>query len=211
MELFDILKKNCSYEMVGSNKIRVIDFKHCVLDETITGSVEISDGLFVNLDNCLECEDCGTWFCTDYGDNIAVCGQCAEGWDFCDECGTLERLDSGLYHDDYFYCSDCVDNLFVATEYSGELVLRTDAIYVEMYGYISVDDYTYGDFFQCPGCGLYYCLDDGCYCDNDDEYYCYDCYDNCELVGGYRTHDSNKYMYGDAENDNGGLKQLASK
>ena len=122
----------------------------------------------------------------DYRDNIiAVCDDCDayiteyagtnethNGATICNEC----------YNYNYFTCFDC-DEIF-HNNYQHE---THDGDYI-------CDDCYYDNYFTCNGCGEVYRTDDGYYNDDEDEYYCGNCYDQycddggSELLQGYHDH-----------------------
>ena len=103
----------------------------------------------------VKCQRCGNWT-----QDFMLINNNREGYYICNDC--LEE-----YPQDYWYCEHCND-------YFDDTVNS----YTTVDGYTICqwcrDDY----YFTCPGCNEIFHVDNGYYSDDDDTYYCPDCYDN---------------------------------
>lgn len=172
--------------------MEILKCARCGAEENL---IEINGEMYC--ESCLremgfeECTDCGEWFLMDgNGANVVgygpVCENCLTdgnyGW--CDHCETYHPIDDlhevnlGWRSRGYI-CDDCLNSCysnFERCEDCGEII-NTDYdnyIYVRGHGYVCescADDYAY-----CECCEEYVPYNEAIWSDEDDCYYCEDCY-----------------------------------
>jgi hypothetical protein len=134
-----------------------------------------------NADERIVCKHCerlleiGDNYITHDGDHY--CEDCFDDLlTFCDNCGCVEFRDDMVYYEarEEYYCPDCADDLLRTCSDCGELVHR-NSTYGTANG--SVCRWCYEDhYITCADCGEVIHIDDSRYDDEDEEYYCEDCY-----------------------------------
>lgn len=132
-----------------------------------------------------ECDYCGNWIHEDddsvmeIGDQYFCDDDCAmnAGYERCYECGDWASPDDMTYieNEDVYVCDDCRDRYFTCCDRCGEWVRDSD-IYETANG-DSVCESCRNDYYVCcDNCGDLIDIDDAIYDDEDDCYYCEDCY-----------------------------------
>lgn len=137
------------------------------------------------------CDDCGDVSDLDYLfaiDGYYYCEYCAGRHGFaCYRCGEGTSWDDGVESPDGdWYCEYCADRAeFSQCEDCGETRWNDDMIYVEDFGYVCIDCFNDGDYFECISCSCAYegdysnYTDDGPVCDDCIErgyyFYCTEC------------------------------------
>lgn len=126
---------------------------------------------------CAECgcviEDDQEYFTVD---DEVYCEECYEEiFAVCNDCGCIEHRDDMYWIDgyDHYVCSDCYDD-YEECANCGELV-RSRETYSSVDGIICEYCANY-NYYVCNGCGDRVHDDNIRYCEEDDEYYCEDCY-----------------------------------
>lgn len=131
---------------------------------------------FYEVDGNIYCEDC-------YNDNFIVC----------QDCGAIVRRDDSYYIEGYDHdvCEDCYENNYFVCANCGSLEYNRNY-------YSSADgdiceycaDYEYT---TCDVCGTRVHNDYIRYCEDDDCYYCEECYDNREIPSIHGYHHSHNH------------------
>lgn len=141
---------------------------------------------FYEFDGKIYCEDCDS-----------------ELFEICEDCGDKFLRDEMYWIEGYdrYVCEDCYDD-YITCANCGELVRRSDA-YSSADGYICeyCCDYNYT---TCDDCGTRVHNDCIRYDDEDDMYYCDECYGNREekaIHSYHHSHDEELIFFGG--NDNG--------
>lgn len=151
--------------------------------EYLTDIVEVDDTIYC--ETCRDyhlayCERCGTYHDLDECLSVHVCWNGTETW--CEECRTnhaTQCYECGeIFDDNYFSLINCHGNYYCD----------------------NCSDYIY----YCDGCGEYYFDYEGTYCEEDDQWYCDNCYHdlwgNCsDRITGYH-HRPNMRYYEDKDN-----------
>lgn len=128
------------------------------------------------------------------GDMVWWCDECIDGYsESCDRCECdCERtrevctsdaywLSSRTYRD---WCPSCIERHAVTCECCGEPFARDAISRYEVYGSWCNDDQYLceecheDNYYTCNDCGCTVHVDEACYCERDDCYYCPDCYTN---------------------------------
>lgn len=151
----------------------------------------------------VECYNCGAMVSIDDTREVEgehVCQECIDNHYYtCDDCGELVHEDNVCWTtDDIPICSDCADRYYNYCE-DCERYDR-DTTYIENYGNVCNNCYGRGDYHYCERCDNYFRGDDMTFCDEDEQYYCDECYDerceeleeeeNNDYVGYYHEHHS---------------------
>lgn len=138
-------------------------------------------------------------------DGEIYCEECYEElFEVCADCGCVELRDDMHWIDgyDHYVCSDCYDD-YEECANCGELV-RSRETYSSVDGTICEYCANY-NYFVCNNCGDRVHEDNIIYCDEDDEYYCEDCYrenaSNRAIYSYHHSHDHSVQFFGG--NDDG--------
>lgn len=168
-----------------------------------------------------QCEHCGEWFnydddgiCTD-DDTYFCSNDCAydEGYECCNYCGDWKNGDSGFFTNDgeYYCCEECVENAgYCICNDCGNVARECMGRYIENFGWVCEECLDNGDYTTCDECGNWYRCDDIEYDDNDDAYYCAECYEALnkndavfEKICGWHTKSIGSWLpFGELDDDN---------
>ena len=109
----------------------------------------------------VQCRDCGEWF--DPSDVTEIeTGWRRENYFLCENC-----YDAAINNDDVFHCDECGDDLDASSyDYYNTIYDTT----------ICESCYCNRDYVTCNDCGAVLHMDDANWDDEDEEYYCNDCY-----------------------------------
>ena len=133
-----------------------------------------------------------------------VCNSCYEDNYFtCDRCGEIHHIDDSTSVDngDMLVCDNCIDNYYFCEDCNNyfsdahEITTHSGSDY-----YVCDHCFEYGDYYYCDGCGNYFYNDDMRYCEEEDRWYCDECYSehmedmSSDRVCSYHAH---KGMYED--------------
>lgn len=111
------------------------------------------DYSYAHFDNFYECEQCGEWINTEFDSDIVE----TEDYIFCSsDCA---------YDYGYEQCDDC-----------GTWVYRNSYGFTTHDGRFICEECYENYYFTCQCCDEIYHTDDSCYVDEEDEYICYNCY-----------------------------------
>ena len=112
-------------------------------------------------------------------DDEFYCEKCRDENCFkCDECGDWFLNGDKVYDGNIELCEECYDKYYFRCECCGDIEHTDNSNYVENYGNICDHCYEYsGDFRVCCDCGNLFHIDDLNWDDDNDEYYCNNCYD----------------------------------
>jgi len=173
---------------------------------------EIEDNNFYTLDNgdiicqeCFEdnyfiCEDCGSIVHLDYyyytSDDKRICESCYENNYFtCTGCGEIHPRSEEIYTADTeeSYCLNCADNgLIHQCDDCGEWYADEGHFQILNNGDWICDNCLYDSGYGCcESCGEWDYSDNLCWSDEDNCYYCNDCYEEYEnenLIKSYHAH-----------------------
>lgn len=131
----------------------------------------------------LHCDICGALIEDDdyiEFDGKIVCDDCQYNeLTTCEDCGVIMWRQDAIYLENYekVICSDCRHSNYTRCDCCSDLVYDDEVTYTASGDYVC--EYCRTEYYRyCNDCGeLIYC-DDAIYDDDDDEYYCWDCY--CE-------------------------------
>lgn len=142
-----------------------------------------------------KCVECGKMVVVDRDEALKIeevmieeemCYSCTtEIYAYCEECDELTHKENMEYvfivdTDEWLHvCKDCLDDLnaFWCEEHD-RYEVDGDSVYVNEIGYICSEAWYWGDYYRCPSCGERYHIDDGWWDDDNEEYYCRDCYED---------------------------------
>ena len=147
---------------------------------------------------CINCE-CEVELDTNSLSNVenrmiekGLCHNCIK--EKCEHCGDLTDETFRVYdveEEEYIrVCEDCYDGRVFYCEIHGRDEIG-ESTYVNNFGRVCMDEFRWGDFFTCPSCDSHYHLDDGYWDDDNEEYYCYDCYEeimDSRVIKRYHNH-----------------------
>lgn len=118
----------------------------------------------------------------------------------CEHCGELFLYDDMTEADGEYYCNYCLDELFVQCDDCREWI-RRGYEYTTYRGTYICDDCYEREWFTCADCGEIYHVDDSCYDDWEEEYYCPRCYDRRQEVIHNYSYKPEPIFYGGNGND----------
>jgi hypothetical protein len=137
--------------------------------------------LFIQCENCQEYHDKNN---VTLVDNNYYCEPCFnELFYYCENCGEVINQDNVRIVDNNYYCENCFSDNCYTCENCGENGFLDNASRYDGNHYC---DNCFSDLFAfCENCQEYYYRDDVIYNDDDDYYYCENCYDNVSLIRNY--------------------------
>ena len=151
-------------------------------------------------ENYMECDCCGKVYHKDELEKTEcgefVCQDCIDNeYYYCEDCGHLVHQDDIVHISDIdtYVCEDCADRNYYKCDDCGE--------YVSNVTYVEGDNICdccleSGDYICCEGCGEYFHIDNIRYSENQDGYYCDDCYED-GIICGYHEHTNKIEFFGD--------------
>lgn len=164
------------------------------------------------------CKDCGKEFEEEngrflYGDKTQfVCDNCFEdGLDnyvyaICEDCGVPIEVENA--HDvgncnESIVCDDCFDEYKIC-ECCEDYFRVDDMERTENGGHICRGCQDYSNYRRCGRCGVWVCEDDAEWSDDEQEYYCEDCYEEYrenQVIHDYHySHNYSRIFYGGEDN-----------
>lgn len=119
-----------------------------------------------------ECREVdGKYYCEDCFDNNFI--ECAD-------CEEIIPKDEATWIDDgsYYVCNDCLESNYEYCQDCEECVSCDSTTYINGHGYVCDHCRDWGDYDFCEDCQEWYEIDDMIWSDEDDCYYCRDCWTN---------------------------------
>jgi len=138
----------------------------------------------------LECEHCKELFKKDdmiNNDDYYFCEECHdELYSYCDNCEEYHEIDNMYYSEikEKMYCEDCKNEVLNFCYDCNEEIDEDTACYHDSTGYWCSDCFS-ENFRYCENCETDYPVDECHYSDNDDCYYCENCYSENSDVHNY--------------------------
>ena len=143
----------------------------------------------------VQCDRCGEWYDLTFEDMIeyggeTICESCRDDLDLvqCDECGEwfrggdLTLVNGGWRHPDLYLCENCLEQdleqskVFYCEDCEEYYNSRVFDSYTTNDGMLICECCRNDHWYTCEGCGELYREEDTRYCEEDDCYYCDDCY-----------------------------------
>ena len=143
-------------------------------------------------------------------DGEPLCEECFyDDYFYCERCGGVESLDDSYAvhtssRDTEHWCDECRRDYAFRCDCCDELYSEGE---VDCYSTASgglVCEYCRDDYYSCSNCGGLVHCDDAYYIDDDDDAYCYECYQRASRnhfrsVMGYHSRPPMEYFYGQDE------------
>lgn len=135
-----------------------------------------------NTNELTNCMNCG---CTDEelftvmvdGEEKTLCADCLYemGWERCGDCGKWTENIISINDGENYVCESCADD-YCRCDECGEYYTQ-DHVYADDYGNVVCHDcYDRQGYSTCADCGRLIDEYNGNFCEDDEEYYCDDCY-----------------------------------